>query len=257
MIDSHTHVDLTIERLSKPAKDILENAAENGISAIVQIAGDEKSYEFSRKLAHEKHPVNVFYTIGLHPGEAHEVDVQKGIDFAKKHASDERFVAIGEIGLEYYYAGEHKEKQIEVFKKYLNIAGELKKPVTIHTRDAFDDTLQILDEYAGQFDVLIHCFTGTEKEMHMYTDRGFYISYSGIVTFKNAKEIQNAAKNTPTDRILIETDAPYLTPVPFRGKINEPAYVKHTLEFISRLRDVHPDELEKQITANTERFYRL
>lgn len=257
MIDSHTHIDLTLERDPGLENTIFEEAFQNGIDTIIQIAGDKNSYEYSRKLAHSKLPVEVYYTIGLHPGEAHEVNTQIGLNFAQANQYDPRFVAIGEIGLEYYYASEHKKKQIDVFHQYLDLAVKMNKPVTIHTRDAFSDTMDILKEYSDKIRILIHCFTGDEDQMYAYAERGFYISYSGIVTFKNAKAIQKAAINTPLNQILIETDAPYLTPVPHRGKINQPAYVKHTLEFIASLRNIDYDKMKDQITKNTRQFYGL
>ncbi len=255
IIDSHTHIDITLESAPELKETLFINARENGVAAMVQIGAHRNSYEYSRNLSHSPTPVPVFYTIGMHPGEAHELEPSAGIHFARENKTDPRFIGIGEIGLEYYYAKEHAQIQKKVFREYLDLASELGKPVVIHTRDAFEDTLSLLEPYQNDINILIHCFTGDRAQMEEYANRGFYISFSGILTFKNAKVIQEAALHAPLDKILIETDAPFLTPSPMRGKTNQPAYLRHTFEYLAKLRNLPADELSLTLMENTQAFY--
>ena len=176
---------------------------------------------------------------------------------ARELKDDEKFVAIGEIGLDYFYGADHKEAQIKVFEDYLAGAIDLKKPICIHTRDAHDDTFSRLKETTQHTDVLIHCFTGNKAQIEDYLSIGCYISFSGIVTFKNATDLQEAAKVCPLDKMLVETDAPYLAPVPKRGRTNHPAYVRHTAEFIAELQGVGADDVAEATNRNTREFYKL
>ena len=190
---------------------------------------------------------------GMHPM-ADESD-EFSVDYLTELASDEKVVAIGETGLDYYYHKDNPEWQRQRFRAHLQVANQLNKPVIIHTRDAAEDTLNILrEENAEQCGGVIHCFTETQEFANQALEIGFMISISGIVTFRNADVLRKVAKNIPDDRLLIETDSPYLAPIPHRGKQNQPAYVKHVAETLAEIRNTSVEHIA-EITKNN--FYRL
>lgn len=260
IFDSHCHVDLVLEKGRDKGftlTDMNEHLKENKVDGFVQIAADPEAIDFAQTFLRENPEMNLYYTIGQHPSEAHEIDINIGIERAKQAvaAGDEKLKAIGEIGLDYYYGADQKQAQIIAFEKYLECALELNLPICIHTRDAHDDTFSRLKQVSDQIRVLIHCFTGNKTQMEDYLSIGCYISFSGIVTFKNAKENQEAALHCPLDRILVETDAPFLTPTPHRGKLNHPAMVRHTLNFIADLKGAEADTLALATYENTKAYY--
>jgi TatD DNase family protein len=233
-----------------PFDEIESGLVENQIKAVVQIASDPKAMDFSIPFCHEKSGrVEFYYTLGLHPNEAHELDIEAGIQIIHKHSSDNRFIGVGEIGLDFFYGLEHRDIQVKTFDRYLEMALLYKKPVVVHTRNAHDETVGFLKRYCDKIPFLIHCFTGNTAQMKDYLDLGAYISFSGIVTFKNALEIREAALYCPLDRMVVETDAPFLTPVPNRGQVNRPSWVRYVAEFVSQLRskDIHTNLFENSI----------
>jgi TatD DNase family protein len=249
--DTHCHIDLTLQR-GVNLELIKKNLLENNTQTVIQIASDPDSIKFSPDFCRlHSDGVQYYYTIGLHPNEAHELDVDFGIEAIHCNSQDERFVGVGEIGLDYYYGPEHRDLQIATFEKYLSAAKKFNKPVIIHTRNAHEDTVSLLKK-SGINKILIHCFTGNTNQMNEYLDLGAYISFSGIVTFKNAADVQQAARECPRDRILIETDSPYLAPAPYRGQVNLPGYVRHVGEFISNIRQ---ENLTQNFLANANRFF--
>lgn len=256
LIDSHCHLDMVIER-GLGVEEITRTLAENGVSAIVQIGADKQAMLWARTLAHTSQLIEVSYTIGHHPGEAATEDSEFGLKFIEENKDDRKFVAVGEIGLDYHYHADQAAEQKIVFTEFVRAARRVNRGIAIHTRDAHNDTFEILKREADGMPILIHCFTGTAPEMKDFLSLGAYISFSGIVTFKNAAALQEAAKLCPKDRMLIETDAPFLAPVPHRGKINQPGYVKHTLEFLAKLRGENDDDLGAACYANTRKFYQL
>ena len=256
ILDSHCHIDMVMER-GLEYSQIVENLAQNHVSGFIQIGASPDEMRFSRDFAHREHPFDVWYTIGAHPGEAHEIDPAIGIQYARENKTDDKFVAVGEIGLDYHYGAETAERQKEVFIQYLQLAKELKRPVCIHTREAAIDTAQILDQYNPGYGILIHCFTGNLTEMQMFLKLGAYISFSGIVTFKSAAELREAALHCPLDKMLIETDAPYLAPVPHRGKVCEPAFVADTLSFLANLKSIDRVTLASATYHNTLQLYKI
>lgn len=206
---------------------------------------------------------DLYYTIGLHPchyEQAGEVPEIKAL--ARGLRQDPLFRAIGEIGLDYYWEPESREYQLPVFEEFVALSQELERPVVVHCRDkenggaAFQETYDILKTRHNGKGIL-HCFTGNAEWARRFCDLGYYISFSGIVTFRSATELQEAAKIVPPDRILVETDAPYLAPVPRRGKTNQPAYVRHTLEFLAELRGAPLDTLAGQVFENSKRIFEL
>ena len=194
-----------------------------------------------------------FYSIGIHPSHAHEYN----FNMVKNHffESSESLVALGETGLDYYHTKEYLAHQDQCFHSHCELALEYNLPIIIHTREAGEDTLAILRQYPGLQGV-IHCFTETQEFARKALDLGYYISFSGIITFKNAYELRDVVKYTPVDRILSETDAPFLSPVPHRGKKNHPCHVRYVVEEISRLKSMSIDDLEIRLLRNTQKLFK-
>ncbi|MGB3727848.1 MAG: TatD family hydrolase [Thermodesulfobacteriota bacterium] len=250
LIDSHAHL-VSLENLD----EVLKRAKENNIDKIVSISSDIPSTEETIALA-EKYDF-IFATTGVHPHSADQTNekVLKGLDH---YASHEKVVAIGETGLDYFYMNSDKEIQINSFTEHIRLGKKHDLPVIIHVREADEDMREILKkETAASTPGVIHCFTGNYETAVKYLDLGYYISFSGIVTFKKSEELREAAKNIPADRILIETDSPYLAPVPHRGKPNEPSFVKHVAQTVADVREISIDELAEITKANAERLFRI
>ncbi len=255
-IDSHCHLNHSRFEGADPMQ-IADEAVEQGVDHMVTInclIHDEfpEILEIARK--HE----NVSCTIGTHPHDAGNTDEQAIIleRLVELANSDPNIVGIGESGLDYYYDNSPRDAQAESFRKHIRACIETKLPLIVHARDADEDIAAILrEEGAGaKMKGVMHCFSSGRGLAEAALDIGFYLSFSGIVTFKNATELQDIAKEAPSDRILVETDAPFLAPVPHRGKINNPGYVQHTGEFLANLRDVEVAKFAKQTTDN---FYAL
>jgi TatD DNase family protein len=251
LVDSHCH--LNYKGLVEQRHDVLQRARERGVSAMLNISTREREWDEVIGLAEQES--DVWASVGIHP---HEADSHTGIDTAKlvAKAAHPRVVGIGETGLDYYYDHSDRAQQRASFREHIAAARDTGLPIIVHTRDAEDDTAQILSEEmaAGKYNGVIHCFTASADFARKSLDLGFYISLSGIVTFKNAHDLQDVAKWLPADRILVETDAPFLAPVPHRGKTGEPAFVVDTARFIADLRG----EGESALAAQTkENFYRL
>ena len=249
LVDSHCHLD----RLSYGSKqtdmaDVLAKAAKLDVGYFLCVSVTQA--QFPTMLAAIAPYPQVFASCGVHP-----LNQDPGVEAALllSQAVDERVVGIGETGLDYHWCKGDLTWQHQRFANHISAANQSRLPLIVHTRDAADDTMNMLKENQAHAGV-IHCFTEDIRVAKMALDLGFYISFSGIVTFKNAKDIQAAAQYIPLDRMLIETDAPFLAPAPKRGKPNEPAYVRHTAEFIAQLRG---DTLENIAVATTENFYRL
>ena len=247
LIDSHCH--LNFEGLANRIPEVLANMAANEVKLALAISVSKTSFAETLALA-EANP-NVFATVGIHPDDpdTEEFTIVEMIE----HANHPKVVGIGETGLDYHWCKGDLTWQHQRFANHISAANQSRLPLIVHTRDAADDTMNMLKENQAHAGV-IHCFTEDIRVAKMALDLGFYISFSGIVTFKNDKDIQAAAQYIPLDRMLIETDAPFLAPAPKRGKPNEPAYVRHTAEFIAQLRG---DTLENIAVATTENFYRL
>jgi TatD DNase family protein len=251
LVDSHCH--LNYKGIVEQQSAVLGRARDGGVTAMLNISTRECEWDEVIALA-EQEP-DVWASVGIHP---HEADSHTGIDAAKliAKAAHRRVVGIGETGLDYYYDHSDRAQQRASFREHIQAARETGLPIIVHTRDAEDDTAQILSEEmaAGEYKGVIHCFTASADFAHKALNLGFYISLSGIVTFKNAAALQDVAKWLPADRMLVETDAPFLAPVPHRGKIGEPGFVTDTARFIAKLRGEGEDTLAAQTTEN---FYRL
>jgi len=248
-VDSHCHLDMIdLAEFNDHMDNVIELAADNQVTDILSISVDLES--FPRILETARQYPNVFASVGLHP--CHTPDDSVSVEQLCQLSDDSKIVAIGETGLDYYMnegcdpRNDNFAWQRERFKIHIRTAIETKKPLIIHTRDAREDTLKILkEEGAHKIGGIMHCFVEDVETAQQALDMGFHISFSGIVTFKNAKSIQEVAKMVPDDRLLIETDSPYLAPVPMRGKKNQPAYVAYIGEFLAQLRGTSVEHIAK------------
>ena len=250
-VDSHCH--LNYKGLVEQQVDVLARARESGVSAMLNISTRECEWDYVIGLAEQES--DVWASVGIHP---HEADQHVGMDCAKlvEKSAHPRVVAIGETGLDFYYDKSDHAQQCTGFREHIKASRETGLPIIIHTRDAEADTAGILTEEMrkGAFTGVIHCFTASAAFARIALDLGMYISLSGIVTFKNAQNLQDVAKWLPEDRLLVETDAPFLAPIPHRGRTGEPAFVADTARFVAQLRGVAPEILAQQTSDN---FYNL
>ncbi len=251
LIDSHCHLNMS--DFSNDLDSILSNANQNQIDGFLTICTDLKELEELKELSTKYN--NIWYSGGVHPNNIKNFftnELEKIVNFA----ADNKLIGIGETGLDYFYDEPKVEMQKDSFIKHINIARNLDIPIIVHTRDADFDTINILkSEYKkGSFRGVIHCFTASEELAMEALKINFYISVSGIITFKNAEGIRKTIKKVPMNRLLVETDAPYLAPAPNRGKRNEPAFVRDTAKFLSELKGVSFQDLANQTTQN---FYNL
>lgn len=250
LVDSHCHLDFP--ELASRREEVLAAMAHAGVGWALCAGVTLERFPTLLQLVHGAQ--NVFAAVGVHPDTENSTQ-EPTIDVLTDLAKDEKVVAIGETGLDYYRLSGDLEWQRERFRTHIRAARACGKPLIIHTRAAAPDTLRILkEEGADHVGGVFHCFTESADVARAALDLGFYISFSGIVTFPKATEVKEVSKMVPLDRLLIETDSPYLAPVPFRGKLNQPAYVVHVAEEIARLRQIR---LETLAAATTENFFRL
>lgn len=245
-IDTHAHVH--DEKMAKPPTDSLQDARNNGVEAFVVIGTDAETSQAAINVAANNN--DVWATVGLHPH-----DATNGVDSIIPFINSPRVVAIGECGLDYYYEHSPRDIQRQAFEDQIALAKQHNLTLVVHTRDAWDDTFDVFDAVGIPEHTIIHCFTGGPDEARKCLDRGAYLSFSGIVTFKNAVDVQEAAKLCPLDRLLVETDSPFLAPVPHRGKPNEPAYVAIVGTAIADLKGVAVIEVAAATTANARRVF--
>lgn len=245
LIDTHCH--LTDNYVSGDLDDVLTRAAAAGVGMIICPTANPADIPGAIKIA-ETHN-NIFATIGIHPEYAGVDAAQYLTDAVLTHP---RVVGVGEIGLDYHCGNENRTAQIKLFEQQLELAKKYALPVAVHTRDAEDDTIAILD---GNIRGVMHCFTSSWDLAKIMLDRGFYFSASGILTFKNAGEIRETFAKIPIDRIVIETDSPYCAPVPHRGKVCEPAFVADTARVLAQIKNLHLDELAPILAENTNKLY--
>ncbi|TVO53429.1 TatD family hydrolase [Denitromonas halophila] len=251
-VDSHCHLDFP--ELIERKDEILALMAQNTVDQALCVS--VKLETFPRVLALAEAYPHLYASVGVHPdnNDCEEPDVARLLALA----AHPRVVAIGETGLDYYWHKDKPEWQRERFRTHIRAANACNKPLIIHTRDSAEDTLRLMrEENASVPGGVMHCFTETQAVAEAALDLGFYISFSGIVTFKNAKALKEVARYVPLDRMLIETDAPYLAPVPHRGKQNEPGFVKHVAEHIAELRDVPVETIARQTTENFRTLFKI
>jgi TatD DNase family protein len=250
LVDSHCHLDrLDYEKRHQHLSDVIEKAQARGIEYLLSVCVTLKDYPAMAELV--KPFPQIFRSCGVHPLYDEALDESALLEYAM----DDGVVAIGETGLDFFYSPETKERQLDSFRTQIRIAKKVNKPLIIHTRDARQETLQLLrEEGAEQVGGVLHCFTESLEMAQAAMEMGFYISVSGIVSFKNAKALQNVIKEIPLERLLVETDAPYLAPVPHRGQENEPAFTRDVAQFVADLKGI---SLEALAQATTENFFKL
>ena len=256
-IDSHAHIDGP--EFESDRDEIIERARAAGVSVILNVGtGDPHSGAFERAVALGQKYDSVYTAIGTHPHDARFYDDQAE-EKIKSLVTSERVLAWGEIGLDFHYDNSPRDAQVEVFKRQLRAARECDLPVVIHTREAESETIDILKtEYDGaERRGVFHCFSGSKDLAQRALELGFMISFSGIVTFKKADELRDVAQSVPLDRLLIETDCPYLAPIPYRGKRNEPAYVAEVARCLAGIHGVEVEEIGRVTSHNFVSFFRI
>ena len=259
LVDSHCHID--VEQFDADRDEVIQRATDAGVKMMLVIGtGEATNFDNFQRVVDlaEKHE-NIYASIGVHPHDAKTFDAESEKRLINLAKSSKKIIAWGEIGLDFYYDHSPREIQFEVFRRQINIARELDLPIIIHSRDADEETVEVLTEecsYAG-FRGIMHCFGGTSKMAQKLMKIGFMISFAGNVTFKKAENLRDAARVVPLDKLLIETDCPYLTPIPFRGKRNEPMYVAETAKFLAGFYGIEVEKLANQTTQNFIDFFKI
>jgi len=254
LIDTHCH--LTFDELSGDIDTILARSNAAGVTEWITVGTDpqenQKAIEFAERFE------NMYAAIGIHPHDAKSV-TEDTIQELKKLAQHEKVVAIGETGLDYHYNLSLHQDQRRVFAEHLKIAAELNLPIIIHCRKAFEETMEILQQYSRDLKgVVFHCFSGSPEQAKVVLDKGFYISFTGVVTFKNAEKPRRVASMVPLDRLMLETDCPYMSPEPMRKqKVNEPALLVHIAGFLAELKGMNFADFAKTVTATSKAFFNL
>jgi TatD DNase family protein len=251
LIDTHCH--LTFKPLAGEIAAVLERSRTAGVTGWITVGTDEQENKRAVELASTVE--NMYAAIGIHPHEA-KIVTAKVINNLKELTENKKVAAIGETGLDFHYNFSSPQQQKEVFIEHLHVACESGLPVIIHSREAFDETMEILEQYGGK--VVFHCFGGSAQQAKIVLDRGFYISFTGVVTFKNSNAVQEAAKIVPLDRLMIETDCPYMSPEPMRKqKINEPALMIYTAKKLAELKGIDLAQLIEKTAATSRIFFGL
>ncbi|MBE9202316.1 TatD family hydrolase [Synechocystis salina LEGE 06099] len=255
LVDTHVHINFDV--FAADLDQLQHRWQQAGVVQLVHSCVKPQEFDQIQALA-DRFP-ELFFAVGLHPLDAQDWQTDTAGQILAYAKADNRVVAIGEMGLDFFKA-DNRDHQIEVFRAQLAIARQLNRPVIIHCRDAADTMRQVLTEFQqeqGPVTGVMHCWGGSPEETQWFLDLGFYISFSGTVTFKKAEAIQASAQMVPPDRLLVETDCPFLAPVPQRGKRNEPAFVRHVAEAIAALRHVPLETLAQQTTANARNLFKL
>lgn len=252
LIDTHCHIEM--DAFDKDREDVLKRARDSGVEGIITIGSDYKSNLDNLSLI-SKYDF-LYASVGIHPHDAMDFNDNIFNDIIE-WAKMDKVIAIGETGLDYHYEHSSKGVQKDVFRRHLELSRITGLPVIIHSREAKEDTLSILKDYSGITNGVFHCFSGDIAMAERAMEMGFYISFSGTITFKNARKILDVVSYVPDDYLLVETDAPYLAPEPYRGKRNEPSYMIHTVERIAVLRGVSPDDIARITTLNAQRLFRI
>ncbi len=251
LIDTHCH--LTFEGLSEDVAAVIERSKAAGVVGWITVGTDpqenRKTVELTNKFE------NMYAAVGIHPHDARTItaDTLKELRELARH---KKIVAIGETGLDYHYNFSSHDEQKSVFAEHLQIAAELNLPVIVHCREAFEETIEVLEQFGGDRKVVFHCFSGSSEQAEIVLDKGFYISFTGVVTFKNAEAIREAARIVPVDRLMVETDCPYMSPEPMRKqKINEPALMVHTARCLAELKGISLADFAEAVTATSRAFF--
>jgi len=249
LIDTHVHLN---DKKFTDVEEVLNRASANSVDYVINIGSNVSSSLKAIEQANQYN--NMYAAVGFHPHSAKEVkngDYEKLVEWLK----NKKVLAVGEIGLDYHYDFSPREVQKEVFKKQMEIAKMYKYPVVIHNRESHQDVFNIIESFAGDVKGILHCYSGSYEMAQRIIELGYYISVAGPVTFKNAKKLPEVVEKLPLERLLIETDCPYLAPVPYRGKRNEPAYVLEVAKKIAELKGIEVEEVAKQTTINAQKIF--
>ena len=249
-----THVHLHFPDYDEDQPNVIKQAREAGVECFINIGTDVTTSEQSLALA-EEHEF-IYAAAGIHPHDAKDAD-EKALADIEKLLKHPRMVAIGEVGLDFYRDHSPKERQVEVLNHFLKLQAKIQKPLVIHCRDAYEELLQIFKKQSGPLHGVIHCFSSNKAVMGQFVELGFYISFAGPLTYKKNDELREACKACPIDRLLLETDAPFLPPQSRRGKRNESAYMLETAEVAAKLHNLSLEELGQQTTENARKVFRL
>jgi TatD DNase family protein len=255
LIDSHAHIQG--KEYAGEVEAVIERARTAGVEKIIVVGGAGDMSSNTEAVALAARFENVYATVGMHPHDAKDVSAE---DLAKLRELivHSKVVAVGETGLDYYYSHSPHDVQRRVFTQFIYIARETRLPIVVHEREAAVESAELLRrEGAGELRGVIHCFTGDYNAARAYLDLGFYLSFTGIITFKNAEPLREVVRRVPLERMLVETDSPYLTPVPHRGKRNEPAYVRWVAEMIARIKAICLEEVAETTTGNTAALFKI
>lgn len=252
LFDSHSHINDS--KLIDRVNEVIDNALANKVNRILCVGYDKesslKAIELSDKFD------SVYAAIGIHPTEAKTFNID--LEWIKENLKKPKVVAIGEIGLDFYWDKNYKEEQIDLFRRQIELANEFKKPIIVHMRDATKDTYETIKKYKDvELSGVMHCYSASKESMYQFLDLNMYISLAGPVTFKNAKIPKEIAKEIPLEKLLVETDSPYLSPAPFRGKTNEPKNVLYVAKEIATIKNLSFDEVSEQTYRNTCKLFNL
>lgn len=255
-IDSHAHLDF--DQYDVDREEMIQRAKDIGVTNILQIAMGPSNEKIARCYSLVQQYSHMRMAVGLHPHDADKYTPEVH-DLISSYSTKDKVAAIGEIGLDYYYENSNRENQKNCFSRLMDLAIEKKLPICVHTRDAFDDTYALAKEknIFKKTGGVIHCFTGTEDQAKQFVELGAYISFSGVVTFKNTEELRRAVQSVPMNRMLIETDAPFLAPIPYRGKRNEPSYMIETAKTIAAIKGISLDEVAQATTTNAKQLFKF
>jgi TatD DNase family protein len=253
LIDSHAHLEMP--EFKKDLEEVLQRARASGVGTIFTVGTEEKDWGRALEIANSH--AWIYAILGVHPHNAREID-DRTYSILRKICQEEKVRAFEEIGLDFFRNHSPRDVQLKRFREQVGLARELKLPIVIHDRDAHEETLEVLrSERARDCGGIIHCFSGDLDMARKCMDMGFYISVPGSITYKNAERFQKIVRELPLDSLLVETDAPYLTPVPFRGKRNEPAYVRYTAEKLAEIKQIPFEKMAEATTDNALRVFRL
>lgn len=253
LVDAHCH----LSELSQADFDaVMTRSAQNGVSHLVLINADSTPADLKKTLKIAKDHENIVCALAVHPHEAKLVTDESFTELADLIRVESKIRAVGEIGLDYHYMNSEKDEQRAVMRRFVKLANEINKPVIIHDRDAGTECIDILkEENAGVVGGMVHCFTGSMDLAKLYLELGFYVSFTGIITFKKAEELRNVVKMVPLEKMMIETDAPYLAPIPHRGQKNEPGFVKYVAECVAQVKGIAFEEVARKTSENAARFF--
>ncbi len=254
LIDTHAH--LTFDELAADLPGVLERSREAGVQQWITVGTEPHELELVTHLTGTD--PDIYGALGFHPHHANEVTPEH-LQKLESFAQNDKIRAIGETGLDYFYDHSPRDIQQQIFRKQIEIAIRLNLPLIIHTREAFDDTIRILDEYAGRLPPLVvHCFSGTSEQARAIIEKGFYISFTGIITFKKTQAIRDTAAEVPLERIMLETDCPFISPEPVRNtRPCEPALMVHTARKLAEVKGISLEDLAKTVTETSQRFFGL